>query len=211
LKIHITHSPRRRLSGMPGAFTPTCTGEHLPGFIENSSRLDKLGVDQIIVLTTNDRYVNEQWGNTFKVLGNKLFKFVSDGDGDFVRSLGLAADMGFGVGIRSKRFALVVENGKVTNIQVDEGMDNCSTTSAKNVIEMITPPPSELEEGESEMSRLVLIGGGALAAAVLTFMLASGGGGGAPQSTTKVSKSYLPPIEKVVNSKQRFSLLEEFK
>lgn len=163
------------------------------------------------MLTTNDRYVQEQWGNTFKVLGNKLFKFVSDGDGDFVRSIGLAADMGFGVGIRSKRFALVVENGKVTNIQVDEGMDNCSTTSAKNVIAMITP--AAVEASESEINPVVVIGGGVLVAAALAFMMAGGGGdgGGVPKSTTTRNIPTPSPIEKVVNNKQRFSLLEEFK
>jgi glutaredoxin/glutathione-dependent peroxiredoxin len=200
---------------MPGAFTPTCTGEHLPGFIDNSNRLGRLGVGKIIVLTTNDRYVNEQWGKQFKVLGDKLFKFVSDGDGDFVRSLGLAADMGFGVGIRSKRFALVVENGKVTNVQVDEGMDNCSMTSAKSVIQMITPAAVE-EGGESDTGSLVVVGGAALVAGLLAFMLTGGfsgdgGGNSAPAKarTVKVPKS--APIERVVNSKQgSFSLLDEY-
>jgi glutaredoxin/glutathione-dependent peroxiredoxin len=197
---------------MPGAFTPTCTGEHLPGFIDNSKRLGKLGVGKIIVLTTNDRYVNEQWGKQFKVLGDKLFKFVSDGDGDFVRSLGLAADMGFGVGIRSKRFALVIENGKVTNIQTDEGMDNCSMTSAKNVIAMITPDAVE-GSSEGEMDSLVMVGGAALVAGALAFMLAGGFGGG--PSPAKSRSSNVPkaaPIDRVVNNKQsRFSLLDEYK
>jgi len=103
------------LLGMPGAFTPSCTDLHLPGFISSEGKFERSGIDQIALLTTNDVYVNLAW---LKIVedcvgpGTKSkIAMISDGDGEAVRALGLAADMGFGLGERAKRFALVTQVG----------------------------------------------------------------------------------------------------
>jgi glutaredoxin/glutathione-dependent peroxiredoxin len=95
---------RNILVGMPGAFTTTCSKEHLPGYVSAASTFRKLGVDQIAVVTTNDRYVNSAWATEMGVLHKKkagdeepakaqMITMLSDGDGELVRALGLAEDM----------------------------------------------------------------------------------------------------------------------
>ncbi|CAB9516991.1 Peroxiredoxin-2E [Seminavis robusta] len=126
------------LVGMPGAFTPTCTEQHLPGYVEKMSQFSSLGYDSVAVLTTNDRYVNDMWAKSVVGDSDSPLQILSDGDGDLVRMLGLSEDMGFGVGVRSKRFALVLENGTVTQVLADEGLSSCSATSAENVLKVLS-------------------------------------------------------------------------
>ena len=128
-----------KIQGMPGAFTPTCTEKHLPGYVEQASQFKQLGYDTIAILTTNDRFVNDQWIQSVGVAstGSSDLRILSDGDGDLVRMLGLSEDMGFGVGVRSKRFALVLDNGIVTDVLLDEGMDQCSATSSSSVLKLL--------------------------------------------------------------------------
>ena len=162
------------LVGMPGAFTKTCSGTHMPGYIEQSGKLNDLGVETIAVVTTNDKFVNGAWAKEFGIdeetlsanNATSLVKILSDGDGELVRELGLVEDMGFGVGIRSKRFALVVEDGKVTHMEVDDGMEDCFATSAENLVEILTPEPvgvEEVEERDETSAGLVFAGVAALA------------------------------------------------
>jgi peroxiredoxin len=100
------------LIGMPGAFTPTCTKEHLPDIMTNIDSLTSSGVDRVAVMTTNDRFVNMAWRQALEATRpstraqyEKLV-FLSDADGDAVKALGLAEDMGYGYGVRSTRFAV---------------------------------------------------------------------------------------------------------
>jgi peroxiredoxin len=86
---------------MPGAFTPTCNKKHLPGYIAQEAAFAKLGISKIVICTTNDKFVNEEWMSANEALKpGSIITMVSDGDGDLVKSLGLSEDMRFGVGVR---------------------------------------------------------------------------------------------------------------
>src|SRR5579871_2206208 len=92
------------LFGLPGAFTPTCSNKHLPGFVQNADALKKKGVDTIACLSVNDAFVMGAWGKDQKV-GDKVL-MVADGNGDLTKKMGLEMDgSGFGMGTRAKRFS----------------------------------------------------------------------------------------------------------
>ena len=106
------------LFAVPGAFTPTCSTKHLPGFVNNAEALKAKGVNSIVCLSVNDAFVMGAWGKDQKV-GDKV-KMVADGNADFAKSLGLTMDgSGHGMGTRSRRFSMVVENGVVTKLNVE--------------------------------------------------------------------------------------------
>ena len=106
------------LFAVPGAFTPTCSTKHLPGFVNNAEALKAKGVNSIVCLSVNDAFVMGAWGKDQKV-GDKV-KMVADGNADFAKSLGLTMDgSGHGMGTRSRRFSIVVENGVVTKLNVE--------------------------------------------------------------------------------------------
>jgi peroxiredoxin len=105
--------------GLPGAFTPTCSAKHLPGFIEKHPELQAKGVQKIACLSVNDAFVMEAWGKA-QGAGEKV-DMLADGNGDFTRALGLEMDAsGYGMGKRSKRYAMVVDNGVVKSIAVEQ-------------------------------------------------------------------------------------------
>ena len=105
--------------GVPGAFTPTCSNNHLPGYLENYDALLARGVDTIAVLATNDHHVMAAWAR-FTGGEDKLL-FLADGNGDFVRKAGLDTDLSaHGMGVRSKRFSLIAEDGKVAAVNVED-------------------------------------------------------------------------------------------
>ncbi len=107
------------LFAVPGAFTPTCTKAHLPGYVVHADDLKGKGVDKIVCMAVNDAFVMDAWG---KAQNAENLTMVADGNGEFTKALGLTMDAsGFGMGQRSQRFALVAENGKVTHLAVDEG------------------------------------------------------------------------------------------
>ena len=219
------------LVGMPGAFTPVCTSEHLPGFIAASSRLNQLGVQTIAVVTTNDKFVNEEWarnvglisengGGASSVNQKPAITILADGDANLVKALGLAEDMGFGVGVRAKRFALVCEEGVVTNVLTDdEGMDRCEMTSAANLVKILTPPELERTQGQ-EMDQTTLaamIGTGLVALAVLAMMVMGGGGGDHDHTTTTTAATVSLPAAKSAaaavkagTEASQFTLLKQF-
>ena len=106
------------LFGVPGAFTPTCSARHLPGFVDRADELKQHGVDTIACLSVNDAFVMDAWGKQQNASDRVMM--LADGNGDFVRKLGLDMDAtGFGMGQRSKRFAMVVDDGVVTKLQVE--------------------------------------------------------------------------------------------
>jgi glutaredoxin/glutathione-dependent peroxiredoxin len=103
---------------VPGAFTPTCSEAHLPGFVENADKLKAKGVDQIVCISVNDAFVMDAWG---KDRGASELVMVGDGNADFTRAVGLEMDgSGFGLGTRSKRYAMLVEDGVVKKLSVEE-------------------------------------------------------------------------------------------
>jgi peroxiredoxin len=107
------------LFGVPGAFTPTCSVRHLPGFVENAEALKAKGADTIACVAVNDAFVMQAWARTQGVEGSVVM--LADGSGAFTRALGLELDLtARGMGIRSQRFALIANDGKVTHLNVEQ-------------------------------------------------------------------------------------------
>jgi peroxiredoxin len=204
---------------MPGAFTTTCSTEHLPGFVKNAKKIQSLGVDTIAVVTTNDRFVNQEWGAQQGLIpasqdasAKPSITMLCDADGDFVKSIGLADDMGFGVGVRSKRFAMITENGVVQTLLTDEGMDDCSATSAANVIKVLSPNavPSD---SAIEIDGKIILGVAGVILALLAVLVGGNGGGSAPSTplkSTKVAPGRVVPQKARSSSDSNFSLLNEY-
>jgi peroxiredoxin len=106
------------LFGVPGAFTPTCSKKHLPGYVQNAEAIKAKGVDTIACMSVNDVFVMDAWGQSQGALGKVLL--LADGNGEFTRKLGLELDASkHGMGTRSKRFSMVVEDGKVVELNVE--------------------------------------------------------------------------------------------
>lgn len=106
------------LFAVPGAFTPTCSQAHLPGFVVSADQLKTLGVDRIICLSVNDAFVMHAWGQQQNA---EAIDMMGDGNAEFVTALGMEMDVsGRGMGTRSRRFALIADDGKVRWIGVEE-------------------------------------------------------------------------------------------
>lgn len=107
------------LISVPGAFTPTCSMQHLPGFVEQAEALKAEGVDTIACTAVNDVFVMDAWGKD-RGVGDSVM-MLADGNGDYARALGLEMDgTGFGMGMRGQRFAIVVEDGTASHVAVEE-------------------------------------------------------------------------------------------
>jgi peroxiredoxin len=106
------------LFAVPGAFTPTCSARHLPGFVDKAAELKERGIDKIVCMSVNDAFVMKAWGQAQNALG--VIEMVADGNGDFTRALGLELDArGFVMGERSKRFAAIIKDGVVKDLFVE--------------------------------------------------------------------------------------------
>lgn len=105
------------LFAVPGAFTPTCSNAHLPGYVTLADKFKAKGVDSIICLSVNDAFVMEAWG---KSQNAEHIIMLADGDAEFTKAIGLDKDTGSFGGIRSKRYAMIVENGVVQVLNVEE-------------------------------------------------------------------------------------------
>ena len=107
------------LFAVPGAFTPTCSQKHLPGFVENADAIKAKGVDTIACIAVNDAFVMSAWGKDQGCDSKVLM--LADGSGAFTKAMGLELDlMGRGLGMRSQRYALVADNGKVTHLGIEQ-------------------------------------------------------------------------------------------
>ena len=105
------------LFAVPGAFTPTCSAAHLPGFVANADKIKAKGVDEIVCMAVNDAFVMDAWG---KAQNAEELPMAADGSGVLTAALGLEMDAsGFGMGVRSQRFALIAEDGKITTLNVE--------------------------------------------------------------------------------------------
>jgi glutaredoxin/glutathione-dependent peroxiredoxin len=120
------------LFALPGAFTPTCSDHHLPGFVLRADELRAKGVDTIACLSVNDAFVMGAWGRASKV--DDRVDMLADGNGEFTRAVDLEMDgSGFGLGMRSRRYAAILEDGVVTSIFVEEG-PGLGVSSAESVL-----------------------------------------------------------------------------
>lgn len=107
------------LISVPGAFTPTCSASHLPGLIEHADAFAAKGVDTIACMAVNDVFVMNAWGKD-RGVGDKVV-MLADGNGEYAKALGLEMDgSAFGMGMRGKRFAMIVDDGKATHVAVEE-------------------------------------------------------------------------------------------
>lgn len=108
------------LFAVPGAFTPTCSAKHLPGFIEKEADLKSKGVDEIVCTSVNDVFVMGAWGEQAGADGK--VRMLADGNGAFAQALGLQLDAsGFGMGQRSQRYSMIVKDGVVSEVNVEDG------------------------------------------------------------------------------------------
>ncbi|MBW2230614.1 MAG: peroxiredoxin [Deltaproteobacteria bacterium] len=120
------------LFAVPGAFTPTCSEQHLPGYIEKADEIRAKGVDDILCVSVNDAFVMDAWGKD-RGIGDKV-TLIADGNGDLATALGLDFDgSGIGFGIRAQRFALIAEDGVVTKVAVEEPM-KFDVSSAESIL-----------------------------------------------------------------------------
>ena len=112
---------RVALFSVPGAFTPTCSAKHLPGFVEKADDLKAKGVDEIVGTAVNDAFVMGAWN---KAQGSDAITMLADGNADFVKAIGLTMDgSGFGMGTRGQRFSMVVNDGVVEQLNIEEPGD----------------------------------------------------------------------------------------
>ena len=117
---------------VPGAFTPTCSARHLPGFVQKAGELFAKGVDRIACVAVNDVFVMNAWGKDQKVGENVIM--LADGNASFTKAMGLVMDgTSFGMGVRSQRYAMVVEDGVIQSIFV-EAPGNFEVSSAEYVL-----------------------------------------------------------------------------
>jgi len=120
------------LFAVPGAFTPTCSMKHLPGFLEHAGAIRAKGVDEIVCLSVNDAFVMGAWGNANNAK-NKV-RMLADGNGEFTKAVGLTLDAsGFGMGVRSQRYAMIVQDGQVKELLVEPG-PGLNVSSAESVL-----------------------------------------------------------------------------
>jgi peroxiredoxin len=122
------------LFAVPGAFTPTCSARHLPGFIEHLQQFEAAGFDRVACMAVNDVYVMDAWS---KAAGAEHIQMLADGNAEFSRAMGLEADASaFLMGVRSQRFALTADDGVVTALFVEEP-GAFRVSSAENVLQSI--------------------------------------------------------------------------
>ena len=120
------------LFSVPGAFTPTCSAKHLPGFVDKADELKSKGIDEIACTAVNDPFVMDAWQKSSDA---KNVTMLADGNGDFVKALGLEMDgSGFGLGKRGQRFAMIVNDGTVEKIDV-EAPGEFKVSSAEHMLE----------------------------------------------------------------------------
>ncbi len=106
------------LFSVPGAFTPTCNAKHLPGFVNQAAAMHAKGIDTIACMAVNDVFVMNAWGKSANA--GEAVMMLADGNGEYARALGLELDAtGFGMGKRGQRFAIVVDNGVATKVNVE--------------------------------------------------------------------------------------------
>ncbi|MFD1704187.1 peroxiredoxin [Methylopila henanensis] len=124
------------LFAVPGAFTPTCHKNHLPGYLKNLDALQAKGVDVVAVTSVNDVFVMNAWAEATGAKGK--IEFLSDGNADFAKAIGLELDAsGGGLGIRSKRYAMLLDDMVVTSLAVEDSPGKADLSSAERLLESL--------------------------------------------------------------------------
>lgn len=124
------------LFAVPGAYTPTCHKTHMPGFVDRVAELKAKGIDTIACTAVNDVFVLDNWSKDTGAAGK--IEMLADGSGDFAKAIGLEIDLsGFGLGVRSKRYAMLVDNGVVKVLNVEDSPPVAEKSSAANLCSMI--------------------------------------------------------------------------
>ena len=124
------------LFGLPGAFTPTCHKNHLPGFVASEARFRAKGVDRIAMTSVNDHFVLSAWGEATGAKGK--IDFLADGSGAFAKALGLELDLsGGGLGIRSKRYSMLVKDGVVRELNIEPEAGKADLSGAEHILGQI--------------------------------------------------------------------------
>lgn len=124
------------LFGVPGAFTPTCSNNHLPGYLENHDAIRGKGVDSIAVVAVNDHHVMSAWARFTGGEGKILY--LADGNGAFTKALGLEMDLSAGgLGLRSKRYSMIVDNGKVTALNIEDSPGKAVESGAARILDQL--------------------------------------------------------------------------
>ena len=124
------------LFGVPGAFTPTCNNNHLPGYVENHDAILAKGVDRIAVVAVNDVFVMGAWARSTG--GDGKILFLADGSGDFAKAAGLDIDLSkAGLGLRLKRFSAIVEDGTVTALNIEDAPGMVANSGAATILEQL--------------------------------------------------------------------------
>ena len=122
------------LVGVPGAFTPTCSDEHLPGYIKLASEFFSNGIEEIYIVSTNDPFIMKSWSDSLNISD---LKFLSDGNGELRDKTGLITDLSIvGLGKRLSRFAMIIDDGKIVKIFNENG-PGLDLSKAENVIKSI--------------------------------------------------------------------------
>ena len=122
--------------GLPGAYTSVCSAKHLPGYVKNSEKYKEKGVDQIICMSVNDPFVMNAWGKENNV-GNKII-MIGDPFLNFTKAIGAEVDKsGRGLGIRSNRYTMLIDNLKVVKIQEEKDTGSCEISAAENFLELV--------------------------------------------------------------------------
>jgi peroxiredoxin len=124
------------LFAVPGAFTPACSQRHLPGYVDKAANLKAKGVDEIACVAVNDAFVMEAWGKEQKTEGK--VRMLADGSGDFARALGLELDLTKGgLGVRSRRYAMLVDDGIVRSLNVETQPGQVEVSSAEAMLKVL--------------------------------------------------------------------------
>lgn len=124
------------LFAVPGAFTPTCSAKHVPSYLSQAAALKAKGVDQIACISVNDAFVMKAWGEAQSVAGT--IDMLADGNGEFARATGLTLDgTGFGLGERSTRFSMIVDDGAVTALNVEENPAEMTVSGAPHMLSQL--------------------------------------------------------------------------
>jgi glutaredoxin/glutathione-dependent peroxiredoxin len=124
------------LVAVSGAFTPSCSNQHLPGFIRSADEIKEKGVDTIAFVSINDAFVMSAWGKDRQVDDKILM--LADSNGAFTKAIGQECDLGrLGLGVRSQRYAMIVEDGVVKSLEVDEPVEVAQVSNASRVLEKL--------------------------------------------------------------------------
>ena len=133
---NILKNKKSVIFGLPGAYTSVCSAKHLPGYVNNSEKYKQKGIDQIICMSVNDPFVMNAWGKENNV-GDKII-MAGDPFLNFTKAIGAEVDKsGRGLGIRSNRYTMLVDNLKIIKIQEEKDTGSCEISAAENFLELI--------------------------------------------------------------------------